>query len=65
MKLDEEKMITWTEGILNEEEFPDVMDSDLTLDEANEILRRCQAAVVKKVLARPGVFSFPEHKTLQ
>jgi hypothetical protein len=40
-------------------------DDELTEAEIKELETRVHAAVAKKILVRPNVHTFPEHKTLQ
>lgn len=63
MKIDKTKIEAWFNG--KDTEFPEVSDSDLTKDEVKWLEKRVFKAITRKVLARPGVFTFAEHRTLQ
>lgn len=53
----EERIAQWFHGHID--------DDDLTDGEVHELQQLVYEAVTSKILARPGVHSFPDHKTLQ
>lgn len=49
MDIDFDKMSAWLQGVESGEEYPDVMDSDLTDDEARWLLAATQQAAARKL----------------
>lgn len=52
-----ERIDQWFDGELDDEELTD--------SEIAELEQRVNAAVVSRMLSRPGVHTFPDHPTLQ
>lgn len=52
-----ERLISWYNGTLS--------DDDLTTADIEELQKRVFDAISKKVLAREGVHTFAQHKTMQ